>query len=171
MLKTDSALCRWIFLFIAWIFLQRPWQIALKVHNSFNSLINNINKLCSLVVILVVLMRFYLPERTPFLVQSCSTRKEASVSRSIQRYEICRWVSNNKWGLTIFSGKCVAVRFSRKRNPASSQIVIRDHRLPWEPYVQYLGLTLDMSLIFTQHFSTIAVTYRRPQCAPTSLLC
>ncbi|KAK9685939.1 hypothetical protein QE152_g37564 [Popillia japonica] len=36
MLKTDSALCRWIFLFIAWIFLQRPWQIALKPRSNFS---------------------------------------------------------------------------------------------------------------------------------------
>lgn len=88
----------------------------------------------------------YTSERRPRVIAS---RLQSALD------ELGRWF--RKWRIEVNPEKSTAVYFHRRcaSPPASANISLFGRPIPWSPTVKYLGVTLDSSLRFTQHFKNV----------------
>lgn len=57
----------------------------------------------------------------------------------------------NKWKLKLNETKTEAIMFSRKRKPPDRKLTLKNHQIPWNKSVKYLGVYLDNKLNWTSH--------------------
>lgn len=100
-----------------------------------------------------------------------SARNERFMLTLLQRAvdQIVEWMS--RWRLRINESKCVAVRFTRKRNPPERRITVGQTQINWSNEVKYLGLIMDSKLTWKSHITNIKNKFTASKNIVLPLIC
>lgn len=76
-----------------------------------------------------------------------------------------------KWSLNLNEGKCIAVRFTRKRCLPHGGISVGNFLLPWSQSVLYLGVLLNRRFSFKPNTERIVAKFHAARSLLNSFLC